>query len=230
MANARCIQQSFFNEPSISDYSINERYFLFGLACASDDYGRFWWNTGNLKSILFPTIKNISEKWIQKTLEKYRDDEHVCEYEEEGLHLGHFPKWFTFGWFLKQRIDHPKEFGRYPDCPSCKTGDFTRKRRETSRAIQSNLTQYNPKIIQVNENELNPTHQKEYDIRKTITGKHYYEQLFSECPDVWGERYTLLVDKYMGLVAQHEFWDKDHKREFKAYVIGAQEKYKDVGE
>jgi hypothetical protein len=225
MANARIIQQSFFNEPSISDYSIKVRYFLFGLACASDDYGRFWWNTGNLKSILFPTIKNISENWIQNTLEKFRDDELVCEYEDEGLHLGHFPKWFTFGWFLKQKIDHPKEFGRYPDCPSCKIEDFTRKKRETSRAIKSNLTQYKLNLSKVNENELNPNLQKEYDIRKELTSKYYYERLLSECPDVYGERYILLVDKYVELVKQHELWDKHHKREFRAHVIGAQEQF-----
>ena len=66
MANTRVIRQNFYNDPQIAgNYCIEERYFLIGLACASDDYGRFWWHTINLKSVMYPT-DNKQKKWIEK--------------------------------------------------------------------------------------------------------------------------------------------------------------------
>ena len=53
----------------------------------------------------------------------------------DGTKYGHFPKWFKKGWYLKQKIDHPREF-QSPDCPICQT---EKKKRETSRRIKSSL-------------------------------------------------------------------------------------------
>ena len=69
MANSRVIRQNFFNDPQIAGkYDEKQRLLLIGLACASDDYGRFWWNPINLKSIIYPT-DNKQGKWIEKNLE-----------------------------------------------------------------------------------------------------------------------------------------------------------------
>ena len=42
MAFTRVIRMNFFNDPVISaGYDIQERYFIIGLVCNADDYGRF---------------------------------------------------------------------------------------------------------------------------------------------------------------------------------------------
>ena len=71
MAHARIIRQNFFNHPLIaSKYSIEERYFLIGLASVADDFGRFWYNEDNIKSGIFPTDSKINSDWINECLKK----------------------------------------------------------------------------------------------------------------------------------------------------------------
>lgn len=116
MANSRLIGQKFFNEPKLAKYTIEERYLIIGLACTADDWGRLWYNASNIKSIIFSTYKNINEDWIEKVIEKLIKDGILCEYEVDNILYIHFPLWLKKGWYLKQRIDHPKEFGGCPDC------------------------------------------------------------------------------------------------------------------
>ena len=74
MANSRVIRHNFYNNPEIASmYSIEERYFLIGLVCASNDWGLFWWNSSNIKSAIYPT-DNKQNKWIEKTLDKFLNE------------------------------------------------------------------------------------------------------------------------------------------------------------
>ena len=135
MANARVIRQNFFNHPVVAqNCAIQERYLLIGLACVADDYGRFWLNHLNIKSTIFPTDKNISEEWIKEVIEKFISDEILCEYEKKGIAYAHFPKWFDKGWFLKQRLDHPKEYG----VPDCSIHRMQVKKKEKTRNFSGN--------------------------------------------------------------------------------------------
>ena len=79
----------------------------------------------------------ITKKWIEKTLNKLVLDGILCKYEDGDSLYAHFPKWFEKGWFLKQRIDHPREF-QHPDCPLCNVESVSRKTHEISRTIQYN--------------------------------------------------------------------------------------------
>ena len=115
MANARMIRSNFFNDPLITDrYEENQRYLLIGLACAADDYGRFWWNGRNLKSIIYP-LDSRQPKWIEKNIELFYKDEILCKYHVKNINYGHFPLWFDKSFCLKQRLDHPKPV-HLPDC------------------------------------------------------------------------------------------------------------------
>ena len=143
MANSRVIRQNFFNNPEIADdYAPEQRYFLIGLVCAADDYGRFWWNAAHLKSVIFPTDSK-QKKWIENNLNMLLKNNFICKYEVNGKEYGHFPKWFDKGFCLKQRLDHPKE-NEIPDCGTHKMNEKkTRKKRETSQTIKENLKEFN---------------------------------------------------------------------------------------
>ena len=81
MASSRCIRQNFFNHPLIAQkYDIDERYLLIGLACASDDFGRFWYNLSNIKSTIFPTDDNITIEWIKDCIDKLISHSVLCNY------------------------------------------------------------------------------------------------------------------------------------------------------
>ena len=109
MAYSRIIRQTFYNDPLIADkYKLDERYLLIGLACVADDYGKFWYSAANIRSTIFPTDTDVTIDWIEQCLQKYLDSRILCKYEADGVLHGHFPKWFENGWFLKQKIDHPR--------------------------------------------------------------------------------------------------------------------------
>jgi len=143
MANSRIIRQNFFNDPQIAGkYDEKQRLLLIGLACASDDYGRFWWNPINLKSIIYPT-DNKQGKWIEKNLELFYKDEILCKYSVNNIKYGHFPSWFDKGFCLKQLLNHPKE-NENPDCRTHKMNEKRpRKKQETSPPIKENLKESN---------------------------------------------------------------------------------------
>ena len=143
MANARVIRKHFFNDPKIAgNYNIKERYFIIGLACVSEDYGRFWWNSHNIKSVIYPTDRT-SVKWINNILNKLLNNGILCQYEVEGEKYGHFIDWFDKKFALRQRLDHPKP-DQLPDCKIHLMQDKnTRKKREISPTIQSNLNKSN---------------------------------------------------------------------------------------
>ena len=58
---------------------MEDRYLLIGLACASDDYGRFWWKPQNLKAIIYP-IDSKQQRWIEKKLIMFKNDGLLCKY------------------------------------------------------------------------------------------------------------------------------------------------------
>ena len=137
MAFARIIRQNFHNHPEVATrYDIKEKYLLIGLACAADDFGKLWNSPENIKSVIFPT-DNVSISWIQETVQKLINNRVLCIYQFEDVEYIHFPKWFEDGWFLKQRIDHPREY-QHPDCPTCNTEEKKWDELRTSRTIKSN--------------------------------------------------------------------------------------------
>ena len=210
MANARLIRQNFFNDPLIAQkYNLKERYLLIGLACAADDFGRFWYNESNLKATIFPTDKNITLKWIGQCLDKLTHDLILCHYESDGIMYAHFPKWLDKGWFLKQRIDHPREYAS-PDCPICET---EKKKRESSRAIKSNL-------IQQKENEHSIT---EGEINEILTQHVYSNKMLKKYPSITKQDYKKALGIYIRWVERNDSFDSDHEREFEGRLMGLQE-------
>ena len=173
MANARVIRRNFFNDPLIAGkYNIEQRFLLIGLACASDDYGRFWWNGNNLKSIIYPT-DNKQVKWIEKNLELFLNDKWLCRYEVNDTVYGHFPYWFDKSFCLKQRLDHPKP-DQLPDCKTHIMNDKnTRRIRENSLTNKDNINKYNSNKIN---NGSNGFVKKKYfttDFKLDSTGNAY---------------------------------------------------------
>ena len=210
MANARLIRQNFFNDPLIAQkYNLKERYLLIGLACAADDFGRFWYNESNLKATIFPTDKNITLKWIGQCLDKLTNDLILCHYESDGIMYAHFPKWLDKGWFLKQRIDHPREYAS-PDCPICET---EKKKRESSRAIKSNL-------IQQKENEHSIT---KGEINEILTQHVYSNKMLKKYPSITKQDYKKALGVYIRWVERNDSFDSDHEREFEGRLMGLQE-------
>jgi hypothetical protein len=155
-----------------------ERYLLIGLACAADDFGRLWGNYDNLKSTLFPIDKNITSDWISKSIDLFIKRKIICEYAVDEVTYYHFPKWFDNGWFLKQRVDHPREFGS-PDCPICQTEV---KKRESSRTIKDN---------RIKEKEI-----KE-NVIKRISSSTYYDEIIYQYPLIDLQTYKLLLKGYI---------------------------------
>ena len=178
MANARVIRQNFFNNPLVSKFEPMERYLLIGLTCAADDFGRLWGNCENLKSTLFPIDKNITSDWISKSIDLFIKQEIICEYAGDEETYYHFPKWFDKGWFLKQRIDHPREYGS-PDCPICQT---ELKKRESSRAIKDNRIK--PKEIKEN-------------VLKQISSRSYHDKMTNKYPLIDTNRYENILNGYV---------------------------------
>ena len=139
MANARMIRRNFFNDPIMADrYNESQRYLLIGLACASNDWGKFWWNGKNLKSIIYP-LDSKQPKWIENNLEMFANDGILCKYEVNKLIYGHFPLWFDKSFCLKQQLNHPKD----DEFPVCELHPYyennTRTLRETSPANKTKL-------------------------------------------------------------------------------------------
>ena len=146
MANARMIRKNFFEHPHIRKYTIEERYLLIGLTCASDDYGRFQFDHRLLKSMIYPT-DNKQAKWISNKLKMFLDDEIICKYEVNNIEYGHFPLWFDKSFPLKQRLDHPKP-EQNPDCNMHIMNEKnSRNLRESSSLNKSNI----------NKNKINKT-------------------------------------------------------------------------
>lgn len=219
MANARIIRQNFFNEPKLAKYTIEERYLIIGLACTADDYGRFWHNTSNIKSIIFSTYPKITEDWIKKVIQQFIADKILCNYEVDNILYLHFPNWFKTGWCLKQKIDHPKEFGDSPDCPICLTKELMQKKRETSRAIKSNKKKINLK--ENNESEENKPYET---LHQVLSARNYMSKMIDKYPLVSGDKYIEVLDRYLNQVKKHDSWHKDHKKEFVVWIEGMQEK------
>ena len=143
MANARIIRRNFFSDPLIAaKYDIQQRFLLIGLACASDDFGRFYWNGNNLKANIYP-LDNKQGKWIENQLIIFQKDGLLCQYEAQDFTYGHFLLWFDKSFALKQQLNHPKP-DRYPDCNIHKMNDKnTRTLRETSPPNKTKLIKSN---------------------------------------------------------------------------------------
>lgn len=211
MAYSRIIRQTFYNDPIIADtYILDERYLLIGLACVADDYGKFWYSPANIRSTIFPTDPDITIEWIEQCLQKFIDTRILCRYEADGILHGHFPKWFESGWFLKQKIDHPREF-QHPDCPICMTET---KKRESSRAIKGKRTKTKERKVSVMEPKI-------IDILKEFS---FHSDMIEKYPLVLKDKYVELVNSYEKWVKQHNAYERNHKREFEAKLMAEQEK------
>ena len=210
MAHARLIRQNFYTDPLIAEkYKIEERYFLIGLACHADDFGRFWYNEASIRATIFPTDESITKEWIKTCLKKFIDDIILCEYEVNEVRYGHFPRWFQKGWFLKQRVDHPREYAS-PDCPLCET---EKRKREISRAIKD-------KSIKHKKNKSKLTKDSLIDI---LTEPTFSGQMLTKYPLVGKEDYRQIIDQYYNWLDKHKDYDKNHQREFEGKLMGRQE-------
>ena len=210
MAHARLIRQNFYTDPLIAEkYKIEERYFLIGLACHADDFGRFWYNEASIRATIFPTDESITKEWIKTCLKKFIDDFILCEYEVNEVRYGHFPRWFKKGWFLKQRVDHPREYAS-PDCPLCET---EKRKREISRAIKD-------KSIKHKKNKSKLTKDSLIDI---LTEPTFSGQMLTKYPLVGKEDYRQIIEKYYNWLDEHKDYDKNHQREFEGKLMGRQE-------
>jgi len=177
MAFTRVIRQNFFIDPEIlAEYNIKERYFIIGLVCNADDYGRFWYYSKLIQTQIFPTDEEISSDWVDQALKKLVNGGILCFYEVSGKQYVHFPLWFEKGWYLKQRIDHPREFG-FPDCPMCLTEEKAMNKREVSRAIKDKSNKSNKNKNNILEERDRKSHQM-----KLI--KDSFNDLQEEFPDV----------------------------------------------
>jgi hypothetical protein len=213
MANARIIRQNFIVSPQISKYEVKERYLLIGLACAADDFGRFWYNESSLKSNIFPTDNKITKKWVKNCVEMFIDDFILCHYEVDEVQYAHFPKWFDKGWFLKQRIDHPREY-MSPDCPICLTEEKTRKKRESSRTIKNNLKEF--KIKEFNQKEENLDEDK---IREILNDYPFFGVMLEKYPLIKKYKYPSLVNEYIQWVKSQNLFNQDHRRKFEGKLL-----------
>ena len=139
------IRRNFFNDPIIAgQYNECQRFLLIGLACASNDWGKFWWNSKNLKSIIYP-LDSKQVKWIEKNLEIFYKDGILCKYDVKNLTYGHFPLWFDKKFCLKQQLNHPKD-DEFPVCEHHPNYEkSTENKRETSHTIETKLNQINKK-------------------------------------------------------------------------------------
>ena len=210
MAHARIIRQTFYNDPIIADKcKLEERYFLLGLVCVADDYGKFWYSPANIRSTIFPTDIDITIEWIEECLQKFVDGRIICKYDAEGVLHGHFPKWFDKGWILKQKIDHPREF-EHPDCPICMTET---KKRETSRAIKQKAIKVNPKEEK----------KSKANIINLLTDFAFYSEMNDKYSLILKDTYKDLANKYAHWVKQHDAYERDHHREFEGRLMAEQE-------
>ena len=216
MAHARIIRQNFFNDPIIAEkYTVDERYLLIGLACVADDFGRFWYNPANIRSGIFPTDDNITSEWVDGCLKKFTNDFILCQYDIENIPYAHFPKWFDKGWYLKQRVDHPREY-QSPDCPICET---ERKKRENSRAIKNNSVKN--KKSKGRENKDNITKE---NIIEQLTSHVYSNKMLKKYPLITKTKYKQSLSTYMNWVIRNDAFDREHSREFEGRLAGQQDK------
>lgn len=216
MAHARIIRQNFFNDPLIAEkYSVDERYLLIGLACVADDFGRFWYNPANIRSGIFPTDDNITSEWVAECLEKFTNDFILCKYDIENILYAHFPKWFDKGWYLKQRVDHPREY-QSPDCPICET---ERKKREISRSIK-----YNSVKKKKNKYKESKDNIIKDNIIEQLTSHVYSNKMLHKYPLVTKIKYKQSLDTYLDWVVRNEAFEREHSREFEGRLAGLQDK------
>ena len=216
MAHARIIRQNFFNDPLIAEkYSVDERYLLIGLACVADDFGRFWYNPANIRSGIFPTDDNITGEWVDECLKKFTSDFILCRYDIENIPYAHFPKWFDKGWYLKQRVDHPREY-QSPDCPICET---ERKKREISRAIK-----YNSVKKKKNKDKESKDNITKENINEQLTSHVYSNEMLNKYPLITKTKYKQSLDTYINWVIMNDAFERDHPREFEGRLAGQQDK------
>ena len=182
---------------------------MIGLACHADDFGRFWYNEASIRATIFPTDESITKEWIKTCLKKFIDDFILCEYEVNEVRYGHFSRWFQKGWFLKQRVDHPREYAS-PDCPLCET---EKRKRETSRAIKD-------KSIKHKKNKSKLTKDSLIDI---LTEPTFSGQMLTKYPLVGKEDYRQIIDQYYNWLDKHKDYDKNHQREFEGKLMARQE-------
>lgn len=210
MAHARIIRQNFYNHPLIAEkYDLGERYLLIGLACHADDFGRFWYSEASIRATVFPADSNIEIDWITQALRKFRDDFILCKYEVDDVIYAHFPYWFKKGWFLKQRLDHPREYTS-PDCPLCET---EKRKREISRTIKANKNK--PK-----ETEQIVTKEK---IIELLTSPEFSFQMMNKYPLITKVKYRRIIDIYSDWIFTLDDPIKNHRRIFEGKLMGEHE-------
>ena len=220
MASSRCIRQNFFNHPLIAQkYDIDERYLLIGLAAASDDFGRFWYNLSNIKSTIFPTDDNITIEWIKGCIDKLISHSVLCNYIIDDVEYLHFPLWFSKGWFLKQRIDHPREF-RFPDCPVCKTEQVKREKMEKkTRKFADNTIKANS----IKDNTIKTKLNNDQSILDRFNDRIVRDNLLSRYPLLDISQYNLILKNYILALNDYNMNEQDHERLFEIKLKEAHE-------
>jgi len=210
MAHARIIRQNFYTHPLIAEkYDVGERYLLIGLACHADDFGRFWYNEESIKATVFPADTNIKIDWLTQSLQNFIDDFILCTYEVDGILYAHFPHWFKKGWFLKQRLDHPREYAS-PDCPLCET---EKQKRETSRTIKKKKNKPKKTEQIVTKEEIN----------ELLTNPQFSIEMMNKYPLITKVKYRRIVDIYSDWIFTLDDPIENHKRIFEGKLMGEHE-------
>ena len=218
MASSRVIRQNFYNNPFIAKYNIDERYLLIGLVCAADDFGRFWSNLSNLKSIIYPT-DNIPIEWIKDCIDKFISDEVLCNYIVDDVEYLHLPLWFEPGFALKQKIDHPREY-RCPDCPVCRTEELKRKKMQltNTRKFAGNIIKTNS----IKDNTIKTKLNNDQSILGRFNDRIVRDNLLSRYPLLDISQYTLILDEYIQTLNDHNRNKQNHERLFETKLKEAQ--------
>lgn len=171
---------------------------------------------------MIPCEEKITKNWIKKTLNKLVLDGILCKYEDGDSLYAHFPKWFEKGWFLKQRIDHPREF-QHPDCPLCNVESVSRKTHEISRTIQYNSKDFKRfHLKEIEDKEIKPL-QFIDKIRNELSSKFFTTEMFKKYHLIDSDKYKNLLEKRINLIKQNQFWDRNHKRDFEGDLLGENE-------
>jgi len=94
MARKRMISPEFFTDPDLSELSVAERYFYFGLICNADDEGRFEASAKNLKRIVFGADDDITAHQVDTMLLNIAVQMRSFKlYEVDNRRYGCFLRW-----------------------------------------------------------------------------------------------------------------------------------------
>ena len=113
------------------------------------------------------------------------------------------------GWFLKQRLDHPREYAS-PDCPICET----EKQKNEKLHGQIKRKKINKKTEQIVTKE---------KINELLTDPQFTIQMMNKYPLITKVKYRRFIDIYSDWIFTIDHTIEDHKRGFEGRLMGEHE-------